>query len=174
MKHVVTLRKLKKTDQAYLVRHLNDAKVTQYLSARIPQPYTQQDASWWLEIGCEQNAINRAIEIDGQFCGVIGAYLPESNLLSTAAEIGYWVGHEFWGMGVATQAVMLFTTLIFNDSDVVELINPVSSPNKASIRVMEKAGFKLKLVSEKTAKHQQRLFDEHVYVLNRPAALGAV
>ncbi|MBQ4835607.1 MULTISPECIES: GNAT family N-acetyltransferase [Pseudoalteromonas] len=174
MKHVVTLRKLKKTDQIYLVRHLNDAQVIQYLSDRIPQPYTQQDASWWLEVGCEQNAINRAIEVDGQFCGVIGVYLPEGDMLRASAEIGYWVGHEFWGMGIATQAVVMFSTIVFNESDVVELSNPVSAPNKASIRVMEKAGFKLKQVSKKTAKHQQCFFDEHVYSLNRSAFLGTV
>ncbi|MCF6438759.1 GNAT family N-acetyltransferase [Pseudoalteromonas luteoviolacea] len=167
MNQDVTLRTLKPSDNVYLVNYLNDSEVTRYLSDRLPAPYTLQDAKWWLDIGCRQNALNYAIESHGQFCGVIGAYLPDKAAAEQCAELGYWLAKEFWGKGIGTQAVALFIEKVFKQTQVTSLFNPVSAPNIASIRVMEKAGFGLNQITQNTALHQGMRFDEHVYVLKR-------
>jgi RimJ/RimL family protein N-acetyltransferase len=53
-------------------------------------------------------------------------------------EVGYWIGREYWGKGVATEALSQFL-------DHVEVRRPlyagVAKHNVASIRVLEKCGF---------------------------------
>ncbi|AOT08836.1 GNAT family N-acetyltransferase [Pseudoalteromonas luteoviolacea] len=163
----VVLRPLEPTDGIDLVKHLNNPNVIRYLSDRLPKPYTLQDAKWWLEIGQRQNALNYAIECNGQFCGVIGAYLPDDLSSQQDAELGYWLGEYFWGNGIGTHAVALFIEKFFEKTSLKALYNPISSPNQASIRVMEKVGFRLKYITQKTAFHQGEACDEHVYVLKR-------
>jgi len=64
--------------------------------------------------------------------------------------IGYWLGREFWGKGLATRAV----------SELVEVlaVRPlhawVATSNVASRRVLEKCGF---LVVETKVEHDERL-----------------
>ncbi len=51
--------------------------------------------------------------------------------------LGYWVGREFWGRGIATEALRQFV-------DIVEerpLTASVAEHNVASLRVLEKSGF---------------------------------
>jgi RimJ/RimL family protein N-acetyltransferase len=52
-------------------------------------------------------------------------------------EISYWIGKEFWGRGIATQAVKLF----LSDVDIRPLFARVVNDNIASIRVLERNGF---------------------------------
>lgn len=53
--------------------------------------------------------------------------------------IGYWIGKEFWGNGIASLALKEF---IFH-CKIRPLFAHVLKHNKASIRVLEKNGFKL-------------------------------
>jgi len=52
-------------------------------------------------------------------------------------EVGYWIGKEFWGKGIATQALSQFLSLV----KVRPLYAGVVKHNVASIRVLEKCGF---------------------------------
>ncbi|MEJ2320422.1 MAG: GNAT family protein [Gemmatimonadales bacterium] len=55
----------------------------------------------------------------------------------------YWLGEEYWGMGLATQAVAKMTQWSFNNLEIHKLIAPVLGPNKSSMRVLEKCDFEL-------------------------------
>jgi RimJ/RimL family protein N-acetyltransferase len=55
-------------------------------------------------------------------------------------EVGYWLGREFWGKGIATQALSLFLEQI----TARPLYAHVVKHNVASIRVLEKCGFTFK------------------------------
>jgi len=52
-------------------------------------------------------------------------------------EIGYWLGKEFWGKGIATEALSLFLRRVKSRP----LYAGVYKHNIASIRVLEKCGF---------------------------------
>src|ERR671932_87709 len=54
-------------------------------------------------------------------------------------EIGYWLGREFWGRGIATAALAEFLPLV-NERPVYGV---VSEANVASRRVLERNGFLL-------------------------------
>ena len=51
--------------------------------------------------------------------------------------VGYWVGREYWGQGVATAALSLFLNLV----EARPLDAFVAQHNAASIRVLQKCGF---------------------------------
>jgi RimJ/RimL family protein N-acetyltransferase len=53
--------------------------------------------------------------------------------------VGYWLGRDFWGRGVATRALADFVEHV----DVRPLYARVAEHNVASIRVLEKCGFVL-------------------------------
>ncbi|MFN8597171.1 MAG: GNAT family protein [Anaerolineae bacterium] len=52
-------------------------------------------------------------------------------------EVGYWLGREFWGKGIATQALAAFLEIV----TARPLYAHVVKYNVASIRVLEKCGF---------------------------------
>lgn len=74
----------------------------------------------------------RTIVMDGVVVGNIGSWEQDAMRL-----VGYWIGREHWGRGIATRALSEFLVL--------EPARPlhawVASHNLASIRVLEKCGF---------------------------------
>lgn len=75
----------------------------------------------------------RAIVSDGQLAGNIVCWGPPEERL-----VGYWLGREFWGQGIATLALKAFLPLL-----TPPVFAHVARSNPRSIRVVEKAGFVL-------------------------------
>src|SRR4030042_5496 len=58
------------------------------------------------------------------------------------AEIGYWLGERYWGQGAMTAAVKAVTAYAFTDLGLGMVYACIFPSNKASARVLEKAGYK--------------------------------
>ena len=86
---ILSLQTFTTEHKASLIHNLNTPNVTRFLSSRIPSPYTEDDATWWIEQG-SKNGIIRAIEVDGEFVGCIGAE-PGKFEYAYSAEVGYWL-----------------------------------------------------------------------------------
>lgn len=86
----------------------------------------------WAGILQDATVVVRAIELDGRVAGNVVVFGYEGR-----REVGYWLGREFWGKGVATRALSAFL------DEVVErpLYAGVADTNIASIRVLERCGF---------------------------------
>lgn len=135
----VNLRTYKDEDIAKLIRYLNDPVTTRHLTSAIPQPYTQSDAEYWVrhqsrEIGAQ------AIEWEGQLVGDISVVTGNFEK-AYCAEIGYWLGREFWGRGIATEVLTLVSQYLLTHTAVVRITAQVFVGNTASCRVLEKCGF---------------------------------
>ncbi|NUT02246.1 MAG: GNAT family N-acetyltransferase [Hamadaea sp.] len=76
----------------------------------------------------------RVITRDGAFAGTISSFVMEGD-----TEITYWVDRALWGQGVASQALELFLTQV----TVRPLFARAASDNVGSLRVLEKAGFRV-------------------------------
>ncbi|NUR74201.1 MAG: GNAT family N-acetyltransferase [Hamadaea sp.] len=79
----------------------------------------------------------RAIVLDGEVVGSIGLTIEGSE-----GELGYVVHPDHWGRGVATQAAMLMVRQGFAELGLTRIYATVSTENPASVRVLEKAGFR--------------------------------
>jgi len=113
-----------------------------YLSGRLPYPYTDSDADWWLgmvESNEGKNGIFRSIVVDGKTIGSISVECNAEN--RTVGEIGYMLLNEYWSKGIATEMVSQICKIAFRELSLDRIVAKVYEPNLASIRVLEKNGF---------------------------------
>ena len=99
-------------------------------------PSRNRDAfmAHWAKIMADESNILKTIVFDGQVAGNI---LGWEN--SGEWEVGYWIGKEYWGKGIATRALALFLDLVKTRP----LYAHVVKHNIGSQRVLEKCGFKV-------------------------------
>lgn len=115
----------------------------QYLANRIPYPYTEVDADWWLGMVAEhegKDGIFRAILVDGAIVGNI-TIEQKKDVYGKDAEIGYLLLTEAWSKGIMTEAARRICEIAFSELDIIRITGLVCEPNTASRRVMEKNGF---------------------------------
>jgi RimJ/RimL family protein N-acetyltransferase len=134
------LRRWHAEDVGALASLANDPDVARYMGA-MPHPYTSEDARWWISTGSLHNGhINFAITLEGAPIGGIGLTLGAGPRRGTAMA-GYWLGRAYWGQGLATDALRTLTGFALAELGLVRLWAFVMSPNLASARVLEKAGY---------------------------------
>lgn len=80
------------------------------------------------------------VERQGKIVATVS--LAGVNLMMGYGEIGYTVGEIHQGCGIASMALKLWTTTLFEMTPLRKLTASVAENNKASLRVLEKAGFK--------------------------------
>jgi RimJ/RimL family protein N-acetyltransferase len=140
---------------------LNSPELTHYLSSKIPLPYTEQDAQWWVEKG-SQMGITRAIDINGELAGCIGA-IPGDYEYCKSAEIGYWLAQNYWGNGLVLSALNLLIDEVAETTDIVRIHATVFDGNLRSGRVLEKAGFSKEGELNKAIFKNGQFFNAHIY-----------
>jgi len=106
----------------------------------------------------------RAIILDGNFVGSIGVHL-QSDVYRKSAEIGYWLAEEYWGNGIASKAVTEICKLAFDRYDIARIHAGAFGYNKRSQRVLEKAGFKLEGILEKSVYKNGKIHDSCMYAI---------
>jgi RimJ/RimL family protein N-acetyltransferase len=60
-----------------------------------------------------------------------------------SAQVGFWIGRRYWGRGLTTEALKLVLEFSFTELKLDRVDAWTFEKNMASIRVMEKCGFKL-------------------------------
>ena len=116
-----------------------------FLSDRLPYPYTEADADWWLGMVAENDGkegVWRAIVADGQIVGSISVEKTADEQRS-AGSIGYMILTPFWSQGIGTEAVRQICGIAFRELALERIIGEVFPENLASARVLEKNGFRL-------------------------------
>ena len=139
----VILRGWRLSDAVVLSQILNNRKILDNLRDGLPYPYTLRDARWYIDsmLGSDKDDVFAyAVEYCGKLAGSIGVFRQE-NIHSRTAELGYYIGEEYWNKGVATQAVKQICKYVFDNSDIVRIYAEPFARNIASCRVLEKAGF---------------------------------
>ncbi|HZN43430.1 MAG TPA: GNAT family N-acetyltransferase [Actinomycetota bacterium] len=87
---------------------------------------------WTSRILENETGVAKTVLVGGRVAGNILAFDHDGR-----REIGYWIGREFWGRGVATRALAAFLVEVTERP----LYAGVATHNVASIRVLEKSGF---------------------------------
>jgi RimJ/RimL family protein N-acetyltransferase len=157
------LREWRRGDEPSLVRHANNRNVWINLRDVFPSPYTPADARSWIRLATT-NGLNLvfAIDVDGFAVGAIGVR-PGDDVHRHCAEVGYWLGEEYWNRGIATEAVVATTEYAFNVLGLVRVHAEVFQWNTASMRVLEKAGYLREGVLRKSVYKDKQWVDEIVY-----------
>lgn len=112
---------------------------------RIPHPYDQSMAEQWIT-GLEQQRIEGrsacfavCVQEGRQLIGCIGLELERDQ---GRAELGYWIGHSYWGRGYATEAAAAVLEFAFDMLHLRRVFASHFAENEASGRVLAKIGMK--------------------------------
>lgn len=160
----VRLTKWNDDDIEALVSLANNKNIADTLRDRFPYPYTIEDAKWWVDFQKNLDPKqNFAIRVNDKLAGGIGCD-PQHDVNRKNIEIGYWLGEQFWKKGIASEAVKKMTAYIFMNFDVLRIFAPVFEINKASMKVLEKAGYHLEAIHKKAVIKNEVIMDEYLYV----------
>jgi RimJ/RimL family protein N-acetyltransferase len=158
-----TIRPWRLDDAESLAKHANNRKVWLGLRDLFPHPYSVKDAREFLQrTTTEQPVTNFCIEIEGVAAGGIGVRLGQDVHRHTAG-LGYWLGEEFWGCGIMTEAVAAFTDSCFENFPIRRIYAEAFANNPASARVLEKAGFVFEGRLKNNAVKDGKLLDSLLY-----------
>lgn len=133
----LTYRKLVSADAPRVAEMAGDWEVAS-MTARIPYPYSTASAAEWIG-GLSPSEFVRGILRDGTLIGATG-YFPAAD---GSAEIGYWIGHPYWGQGYATEAAEALVRHSFRVAGFRRLTCCHFADNLRSARVIEKLGFRM-------------------------------
>ena len=162
-----TVRSWEWRDRDAIVSQANNRKVSINLRDRFPYPYTVSDARGWLEnVVGHKPETNFAIDVAGEAVGGIGFSL-QPDVAHRSAEIGYWLGEEFWGRGIATEALIAVTEYTFSNYNICRLYAHVFEWNRASARVLEKAGYEFEGRLRKSVTKDGQTIDQFMYAMIR-------
>jgi RimJ/RimL family protein N-acetyltransferase len=162
-----TVRSWEWRDRESIVRYANNRNVSRNLRDRFPHPYTDRDARDWLDVVVDaEPETNFAIAVNGEAVGGIG-YTLQYDVDRRSAEIGYWLGEEFWGRGIATEALIVVTKHAFANHDLCRVYAHVFDWNPASARVLEKAGFAYEGRMRKSVTKEGQTIDQLMYAMIR-------
>lgn len=132
----LTLRPLEEKDARLMTSLANDKRVAERLK-HLPHPYTLEDAHKFITFTQDEiqkgSSISLAIirRADQTFMGVIG--LKE--------ELGFWLGHAFWGQGYGKEAMKGLVQFAFFALQQKSMKTSSLVDNSPSRRIFEGLGF---------------------------------
>jgi RimJ/RimL family protein N-acetyltransferase len=100
--------------------------------AGVPSRDRESFDEHWRRIRADEANVIRTIDVDGDVAGNVLCWPADGRRY-----VGYWLGREFWGRGLATAALAEYVA----EETERPLHALVSTENVGSIRVLEKCGF---------------------------------
>ncbi|HYK82470.1 MAG TPA: GNAT family protein [Gemmatimonadales bacterium] len=171
----VVVRDWRPDDAPSLAQHANDRRIWLNLRDRFPHPYTLADAEAFLAfVATMQPRTFFAIALDDRAVGGIG-YTLQQDVERISAEIGYWIAAAYWGRGIMTSALRAVTAYAFRQHHDLRRIYALPyASNRASARVLEKAGYRLEGRMRQSVIKDGQVLDQFLYAtLREERATGA-
>lgn len=134
------------SDKDNLIKFINDPEINQNTLA-IPYPYTEKDADEWLKLATQEEEkfgtpANWVIRNEkDELIGCIGRQMLYGKESHTD-EVGYWLARPYWNKGIMSEVLRVYCDFWFEKGIVMRFTAAVFAFNKASARVLEKAGFR--------------------------------
>lgn len=133
MNREVSLRPPVDADVEIFFAHQSDLGAARMVAG---PPTRDRDAflAHWEKTSGNPGTLRRTILCGGEVAGYVGCFERDG-----VAEVCYWLGREFWGKGAASGALALFLL----EEKRRPLVGRVAKRNPASVRVLQKCGFKV-------------------------------
>jgi RimJ/RimL family protein N-acetyltransferase len=139
------------------------------MTGTIPHPYSEGQAAEWIgSVLAGEEGVVFAILRSGALIGCTGyrAFGQDH------AELGYWIGKPYWGMGYATEAVEALIAHAFGADGFDYLTAGRFTDNPASDRVLRKLGFDDLGGEMRDCAARGARVECLIYRLDRPAAIA--
>jgi RimJ/RimL family protein N-acetyltransferase len=125
--------------------------------AALPSRNREAFMMHWSKILADDSVLVKTILFNGDIAGNIVCFEQLGE-----REVGYWLGKEYWGKGIASQALTQFLHFI----ETRPLYAHVVKHNIASRRVLEKCGFKVVAQDNFFSKIFGEEIEEYILILN--------
>ena len=129
---VIALRPVAPSDVQIFYEHQAD-EVAAHMAAFTSRDRAAHFDHWAKRFQGDDSGIVRTVTVDGAVAGNVMSW-PDAEV---GRLLGYWIGREFWGQGVATAAVGAFLAEV-RERPIYAF---VAAHNGGSQRVLEKNGF---------------------------------
>lgn len=153
----ITLRDVEKSDlDIFFEQQVDEA--ANYMAAFTRKEPQDRDAflNHWIRITADKKIIIKTIIYEGKVAGSVLRFEQFGE-----PEVSYWIGKEYWGKGIATGGLLKFLELV-NERP---LFARAAADNIASIRVLEKCGFKFSRKDKGYANARGEEIEEVIYLL---------
>lgn len=140
----LVLRPFEPTDVDGVIELANDPDIARN-TINIPHPYGRADAEAWIASHPAQRERREAVTYaitdrsTDRLMGAVGLTLDDPD---HRAELGYWIGREFWGRGFATEATAAVIDWAFQALDLHRVHATHFPRNPASGSVLRKLGMR--------------------------------
>lgn len=131
MPNNVQLRAVLEEDLPIFFEHQRDPVAA--TMAALPSRDRETFMAHWGKIMADETVVLRTILFNGQVVGNVVSFIRDRK-----REVGYWIGREHWGKGIATKALALF----LQEVKMRPLYGVIARHNAGSRRVLEKCGFR--------------------------------
>lgn len=141
----------------------NDISIWVNVRDVFPYPYTVDHAESFIRSSEEEiGSLIWGIYLEDKMAGVIGLHL-QSDVHRFKAELGYWLGTDFRGRGLAYASVATVVDYAFSQTNLIRIYSSVFEDNKASAKVLISNGFLQEGILRKSAFKNGRFVDEIVF-----------
>jgi len=158
----VALRPLRESDLDAVFAQMSDPESVAMaaFTAEDPDDRERFDAHM-ARVMSSPEATNFAVTWGGRLVGSISSFVLDGH-----TEVTYWIDRSVWGRGIASRALALLLELV----PVRPLRARAASDNVASLRVLEKAGFRAVDTEVAYAPARGAEIEETILVLEQTAA----
>jgi ribosomal-protein-alanine N-acetyltransferase len=157
------LRPLVAADAESLARHANDHAVWKNLRDRFPYPYSVADARAYIaHVASSRIQTSFGVVVEDQAIGSISLVLGD-DIARQSAEVGYWIGQEFWGRGIMVEALRATTQYAFDSLALARVFAVPFATTTRSARVLEKAGYVREGLMRRSAVKEGVILDQLLY-----------
>jgi [ribosomal protein S5]-alanine N-acetyltransferase len=156
------LRELRLDDAHAVAMRAGDRRVAKYLIA-VPTPYPVMLASRWItgRIAWWQQGRGVTLAITRREAPheLLGSVSLRRFVRDRRAELGYWLGADAWGHGIATEAAGALLDFGFAELELARIYAHVLEGNEASCRVLDKLGMINEGIRRQHVRKGKRLLD---------------
>jgi RimJ/RimL family protein N-acetyltransferase len=157
------IRSWEMDDAPAIVKYANNKRIWRNLRDAFPHPYTLTDARDFLnKVTAHDLECVFAISTRTESIGGI------EDVHRYSAELGYWLAEPFWNQGIMTQAVKRIVEYAFAKLNLYRIYAEPYEGNDASVRVLEKAGFKYEGKLRTSVCKDGKLLDQLLYAVVAP------
>ncbi|WP_055549137.1 GNAT family N-acetyltransferase [Streptomyces sp. NBRC 110028] len=153
----VRLRAVDRDDLAVFFDYHRDEEANRMaaFTAEAPDDRKAFDERWDRILG-DDTVVKRTVLYDGRVAGNVLGFEQYGD-----PSVGYWIGREHWGKGIATSALAAF----LEEVPMRPLYARIAADNAGSRRVLEKCGFRVAREERAFAVARGREIGELVLVL---------
>jgi RimJ/RimL family protein N-acetyltransferase len=166
----LVLRPLVLDDAPAVAERAGDKRVARFLMA-VPSPYPVSLATRWIMARIawwpQGRGLTLAVARRGARSDLLGTVSLRRFLRDRRAELGYWLGAEAWGAGIATEAAGAVIDFGFRELGLERIYAQVLEGNAASCRVLEKLGMVNEGIRRRHIRKGKRLCDVSMFGLLR-------